>query len=45
MKKLLHFLLLFFVIGISNAQTAVYQFNFDGNVNNSGTGEIGRAHV
>lgn len=40
MKKLLHFLLLFFVIGISNAQTAVYQFNFDGNVNNSGTGAV-----
>ncbi|WP_298307803.1 LamG-like jellyroll fold domain-containing protein [Flavobacterium sp.] len=40
MKKLLHFLLLIFVVGISNAQTPVYQFNFDGNVNNSGTGAV-----
>lgn len=40
MKKLLHFLLLIFVVGISKAQTPVYQFNFDGNVNNSGTGAV-----
>ena len=38
MKRLLHFTLLFFVIGMSKAQTPVYQFDFDGNSNNSGTG-------
>ncbi|WP_395052416.1 LamG-like jellyroll fold domain-containing protein [Flavobacterium sp.] len=38
MKKLLHFLVLFFVIGIANAQTPIYQFDFDGNTNSSGTG-------
>ena len=38
MKKLLHFLVLFFVIGVANAQTPIYQFDFDGNSNNSGTG-------
>lgn len=32
MKKLLHFMLLLFVIGISNAQTPIYQFNFDGSL-------------
>jgi Secretion system C-terminal sorting domain/Concanavalin A-like lectin/glucanases superfamily/Fibronectin type III domain len=29
MKKILHVMLLFFVIGIANAQTPIYQFNFN----------------
>lgn len=40
MKKLLHFLLLFFVVGISNAQTPIYKFDFDGNTNNSGSASV-----
>lgn len=38
MKKILHFMLFVFVIGTANAQTPIYQFDFDGNTNSSGTG-------
>jgi hypothetical protein len=39
MKKLLHTFTVLFV-AISFGQTPIYQFNFDGNLNNSGTGSF-----
>ena len=45
MKKLLHFLLLFFVIGICNSQTPIYQFNFQTPSATIGTGTFNFASV
>ncbi|WP_281337104.1 T9SS type A sorting domain-containing protein [Flavobacterium eburneipallidum] len=39
MKKITQFLVLLFVVTL-NAQTPIYQFNFNGNLNNSGTGTV-----
>lgn len=41
MKKILHFMLFVFAIGTTNAQTPIYEFNFDNTMANSfGSGSI-----